>query len=172
MANPPQIDQKAVIVVSGQEFSFWTAVSCERTYQVIPSTVTLQTYESSPGGLPGGWTTVHLMLGQPAECYLAGQLALTGIIDVRQVLYSKGTHEVTIRVGCLVTSMQASTVYPKIDGTGGQFVGQRYQQIAQAIGKNVQVNTEVQKAIGAEIPFDNRSIPLRRMANPPQIPCM
>ena len=49
----PQIDERAVIVIEGQEYSFWTAVVVERTVEDNVSTITLQTYESSPGGLPG-----------------------------------------------------------------------------------------------------------------------
>ena len=48
----PQIDERAVIVVEGQKYSFWTAVAVERTVEDNVSTITLQTYESSPGGLP------------------------------------------------------------------------------------------------------------------------
>jgi prophage tail gpP-like protein len=130
-----------VVEIAGTNYQFWTSVELERIFVEPVSHCVLNVAEFTSA--TGGWETVKIGLGVPCKVYLAGQLALTGYVSSRQVLYGKETHSVQIRISSLTGNWPAATMDPKIDGDGGQFVNQTFLQMAQATGQKIDVSVVV-----------------------------
>jgi prophage tail gpP-like protein len=135
MPNPQQI---ATVVAGGQKYSAWESISIDRRYNDVISHMRLRVAEltNKPGQ---GWSTLQLMPYTPAQGYLAGQLAITGEVSVRQAGYNKDDHRVEIVVSSNTAALNASTV----DGSPGQYMGYTWLQLARAIAGKVGVTVEM-----------------------------
>lgn len=134
MASQPNI---ATITINNQTYSFWESVICERTYGEPVSYATLQCAEIGP--TDGAIANLKIGIGDEGKVYLAGQLAATGVIDMRQVAYNGTTHGVQVRLHSYIQDLLASTV----DGKPGQYTNSVFQQISQAVAKPVNITINV-----------------------------
>jgi len=74
-----------------------------------------------------------------AEGYLAGQLAIKGLVDTCNVAFDAHNHAVQIRVACLTQNTLASTV----TGKPGQYKNASFPDICKAQGQACGVNIMV-----------------------------
>lgn len=131
-----QLNERAVVTVMGFDYSFWTTVEVERIFVEPVSYCTLTCAEFDQSAL--GLQTLKIALGQVATVSLAGEVVLTGKVDTRQVIYTAEQHEVIIRIASRSADWAASTVDTRIDGQGGQFNNQNFQQIGIALAQPIQ----------------------------------
>ena len=102
-------------------------------------------------GSPGGNPAMSLIPGNACSGYLAGQLAITGIIQSRQAVYDDKNHGVEIIVAGMTKQLDASTV----NANPGQYLNQTIGQIAAKVAGEVGVNAYVDGgASGADVPFE------------------
>jgi prophage tail gpP-like protein len=149
MPNPNEI---ATIVAGGSQFQWWTGIEIERTFGTGVSYMTLTPEEISN---PAGAVTKKLAPGDQVTGILAGQLAISGNVDVRQIYFDAKNHGVQIRVA----SLTQNTVAAAVNGVPGQYMNSTFLQMAQAecqkIGVNVQV---IGSPSGANTPFERVSV--------------
>jgi prophage tail gpP-like protein len=149
MPNPNEI---ATIVAGGSIFSYWTSVEIERTFGTGVSYMTVTCEEISN---PAGAATLKLQPGDQATGLLAGQLAISGNVDVRQVFYDAKNHGVQIRVASLTQNTIAGTV----NGKPGRYQNSTFAQMAQAECQKVGVNAQlIGSPSGASTPFERVSV--------------
>lgn len=134
MPNPTQI---ATVVADGQIYSAWQSIEISRRIESSISHMELTVAEF--GGDGQGWSSLQLMPGMPAKGYLAGQLAITGQVSVRQAAYNAEAHLVRIVVASNTQPLRTSTV----DGRPGQYQNYTWLQIAQAVAGKVGVNVRL-----------------------------
>ena len=155
-AVAPQLNLVATVMTSDGLFSYWTSISFERTYGEPISHLTLSVAE--PGQNVPGWSNQQLAVMQQATATFAGQPVINGMIDMRQVIYDKESHQVQIRVASNTINSEASTVDPATDGQGGQFTKQTFLQIAQSVMQQCGVNVKLAgNPSGADLPFETAS---------------
>lgn len=149
MPNPTEI---ATIVAGGKIFSHWQSVEVERIYGQAVSHFRFVCAEPGPTGK--GWGELQLMPGIPAQVYLAGQLALTGVVQIRQAAYDSVSHSVEIIVASYTGGLPATSV----DAAPGQYLSQSLQQIAPAVCGPIGVAVKFEgNAPGADKPFERVS---------------
>jgi prophage tail gpP-like protein len=157
MAVAPQLNLVAQVSTSGGNYTYWNSIAFERTYGEPISHLTLSVAE--PGQNVPGWSNQQLAVMQQATATFAGQPVINGMIDLRQVIYDKESHQVQIRVASNTINADASTVDPATDGQGGQFSNQTFIQIAQAIMQKCNVTVKVARnPQGADLPFEAASV--------------
>src|ERR1017187_2539800 len=103
MANPAEI---ANIIALGESYDYWESVEIERMYGQPASYMTLTVAEI--GDVNHGYKNLKLKNNDPAQGYLAGQLAANGVVDTRQVAYDPVNHSVQIRVASITENLAAS----------------------------------------------------------------
>src|SRR5665647_572937 len=127
MSNPNEI---ATIVTAAGVYSYWKSISIER---IVGDTVSYMRFTAAEPGVAIGetpsWGTLQLSPPDSAQGYLAGQLAISGIVTTRQAAYADKEHGVEIIVASYTESGIASTV----DANPGQYKNQTIQQIASAV---------------------------------------
>src|ERR1019366_8773246 len=156
MAPIPQINEVCKVSIGGFDYTYWTEMEFERAIGPVLSTCWLTTAELSSINPAAGFSNIQLMVGRKAQVSLAGQIVITGTIDVRQVVYDGQAHYVKIRIASNTGGLVASTTDHRIDGQGGQFLNQPFSQIATVIGNNVGVNIITSDA--SNIPFERVSV--------------
>src|SRR5665647_3055840 len=85
MSNPNEI---ATIVTAAGVYSYWKSISIER---VVGDTVSYMRFSAAEPGVAVGetpsWGTLQLAPPAAAQGFLAGQLAISGIVMSRQAAY-------------------------------------------------------------------------------------
>ena len=151
---PPNPAEIATIVTAAGVYSYWKSISIERT---VGDTVSYMKFSAAEPGISAGevpsWGALQLMTGNAAQGYLAGQLAITGVVETRQASYEGKNHGVEIIVASYTKNGIASTV----DANPGQYRSQTIQQIANAVYGKVGVSVNVDGASGASNPFERVS---------------
>jgi prophage tail gpP-like protein len=148
MPNPTEV---ARIVAGGQIYEYWQSIEIERLFGTGVSYMRFTAAE--PGNNSTGWAGLRLMPGDPAQGYLAGQLAISGVVETRQVAYDAKNHAVEI----IVASYTQNTIASTVDGTPGQYLNSTFQQIANAVCGPVGVTVKVDGVAGADKPFERVS---------------
>lgn len=147
----PNANEVATIVAGGKRYESWQSVEVERLYGAPISHFRFVCAE--PGPNDRGWADLQLMPGDPAEVYLAGRLAMTGVVQVRQAAYDATAHAVEIVVASYTEAVQATTV----DAAPGQYLNSSLQQIASAVCGKVGVTALVDNVPGADKLFERVS---------------
>jgi prophage tail gpP-like protein len=152
MADPQQI---ATVIANGMKFTNWTTVQVERSYDTVVAHAILTVVEGPiSSGTMRPITALRLSVGTPVEVLLAGQLAITGQITVRQRSYSAETHGVQLVVSSLTQNVTVSSV----DAAPGQYLNLSLAQIASAVFGKVGVGFSiVGSPAGANKPFERVS---------------
>ena len=149
MPNPTEI---ATLVVGGERFELWETVEVERLWGAPISHFRFTA--SEPGPTLKGWQALKLMPSVTAQVYLAGKLALTGLIQIRQAAYDANSHSVEIIVASYTQELPASSV----DAARGQYLKNSLEQIANAVCSKVGVAVKFQSGIpGADKIFSRVS---------------
>lgn len=127
----PNPDEIATIVVAGRKWDDWTSVKVEHRYSEAYPLFTFSNVERP--------VAIQFKPGNNCAIYLAGLLAITGVITVRQVAYDANNHGVQL-MGKGVTFYAARSSV--IDETG-DLDGQTFEQVAKKLiaptGVGVQV---------------------------------
>ena len=157
MEISPQLNLVAEVITANGIYSAWDSIIFERSYGTGVSHVTLTCAE--PGANNLGLSNQQLAIFQTASVRFAGQLVMnSGHIDLRRVFYNKESHQVQIRVASNTAHSEASTVDPKIDGVGGQYINQTFLSIAQDIMQKIKVRVIVEGSpSNADLPFPSVS---------------
>jgi len=96
---------------------------------------------------------LQLMTGDAVQGSLAGQLAITGVVETRQAAFESKNHGVEI----IVASTTKNGIVSTVDANPGQYLNQTIQQIANAVYGKVGVRVNVDGASGASNPFERVS---------------
>ena len=81
----PKPQEICVVQVGGTNYQYWKEVEVVRDLNEEVSQCSLVVAEI--GDLNKGWKSLRLKPGDPAKVTLAGQMAATGAVAVRQVVY-------------------------------------------------------------------------------------
>jgi prophage tail gpP-like protein len=145
-ASPvPNPDELATIVVGGRRWDDWTSVKVEHRFAEAYPLFTFSNVERP--------VTVQFRPGDECAIYLAGLLAITGVITVRQVAYDANNHAIQL-MGKGVTFYAARSSI--IDETG-DFDGQTFEQVARKIIAPTGVGVQVVGKLN-DIPFERLSV--------------
>jgi prophage tail gpP-like protein len=137
MPNPLET---AMVIAGGMQYTNWTNVAVERSYDQVVAHATLTVVEGPiKSGTMGPITALRLSVGTPVTVLLAGQLAITGQVTVRQPSYSAEAHGVQLVVSSLTQNVTISTV----DAAPGQYLNQNLQSIASAVFGKVGVGFSI-----------------------------
>lgn len=155
----PKAAEIAVLSVNGTKFSAWTDFWLRRDYMGVASTFQFSATEAIDANTQ--FQNWRIQPGDQCTITLAGILALTGHIDVRQGSYNKNEHGVLFAG----RSKTADAVDSSANVKGSQFKGYTFQQIASAILQPTGVNLTISGSPpGLDQPFDNFSIRLGETA--------
>ena len=134
----PTPDEVCNVTAGGTNYIYWKEVEVERSLGELVSEARLVVAEV--GDLTGGWATLKLKPGDQATVTLAGQLAATGKVYVRQVAYDGTNHSVRIVVQTQVADLNIGTV----DVPPGQFKNQTLPQLSNAVLQGFGINFSIQ----------------------------
>jgi prophage tail gpP-like protein len=131
-ANP---SETAVLTVAGRAYTGWTSVMLRRIYGGACSDFEFTAAEPLDTGT-ADFSDWRITPGDQCTITLAGILAFTGYVFVRQGSFNAGQH------GLMVTgrSLTADAVDSSAPVNGGQYKGYTFQASASALAKSVGVN--------------------------------
>ena len=93
--------------------------------------------------MPGNWTKLQFKPGDSCEITLGGELALTGVITVRQTAYDDSSHQVML-MGKSFTAWAAKS---SVDTETGSFDGMTFEQVGRKVlapyGANIKIVGEL-----------------------------
>jgi prophage tail gpP-like protein len=151
MPNPTQI---ATLTAGDQNYTTWMTVAVERNYDTVVAHATLVIAEGPTVSGAMGPPSLRLAVGMPAVVTLAGRLAISGFISVRQASYNADAHGVQI----VVSSMVQNTTVSTVDAAPGQYLNMTLAQIASAVFGKVGVGFSITGSpAGADKIFDRIS---------------
>lgn len=145
-------EEVATVVANGLRYEAWQTISVEGQYAVgqngVARTMVLSVAEVTDK--PAGWPALRLKPGDVAQGYLAGQLAISGYVAVRQPAFDARNHALQITV----ISRAQNTVPATVDAAPGQYKNATLQQIGSAVFGKVGVGFRIEgNPPGADIPF-------------------
>jgi prophage tail gpP-like protein len=114
-----KLDEIATLVINGMYYSDWETVWVQHRWHDPYNYFRFTCAERDP--IPGLWDRVQFKPPDPCAIYLAGRLALTGIILVRQVAYEAESHGVSLQGKGKAWELTGS-ITPE-EGDGGNFKG-------------------------------------------------
>lgn len=129
----PKPQEVAVLVVNGRKFEDWEFVMVRRNWGDSYAYFQFSAAERDPVFKQGGpfpdWQKLQFKPGDLCNVYLAGFLAITGFIEVRQVAYDAFSHGVML-IGKSYTALGAKS---SVDTKTGSFDNKNIVQIAQEV---------------------------------------
>ncbi len=151
MPNPSEV---ANVEVAGTQYRYWKEVEVNRSLQTGVTEATLVVAEmTSPMGK--GWQSLRLPPGVEATIELAGVLAVTGNIVLRQVVYDGQNHAVRFGIHSRTQPLVKST----LDLPPGQFKNQTLTKLANAAASKFGVSFSLIGApSGADKVFERVSV--------------
>ena len=149
----PEPQEICIVQAGGTNYKWWKEVEVVRDLNALVSQATLVVAEID--SLGQGWNSVRLAPGAPATVMLAGQLAATGAVAVRQVAYDGNTHNVRIVIHSNVVDLVKTT----LDLPPGQFKNQTLKQLANAAASKFGISFSLRGAIAdADKVFERVSV--------------
>jgi prophage tail gpP-like protein len=145
VAKVPNPDEVATIVVGGRKWDDWTSVRVENRYAEAFDLFTFSNVERP--------VTVQFKPGDECAIYLAGMLAITGVVTVRQVGYDANNHGIQLAGKGITWYASRSSI---IDETGS-FDGQTFEQVAKTLIAPCGVGVQVVGKLN-DIPFERLQI--------------
>lgn len=125
--NPWEI---AELHVGGRILKNWTTVNVRRDFVELPSHFLFTCSETTP--MANVVTDLQVKPGDPVTIMLAGQLALTGYVNIRQTMYDANSHGVAIQGrGSSQDIIDGAVELSKI--SGGEFRNKSLKEIADAL---------------------------------------
>jgi prophage tail gpP-like protein len=147
----PNLAEVAHLVINDRIFKDWQSVMVRQPWKEPFYEFQFSCSEGSP--IPKAWAEQQIKPGDRCTIFLAGQLALTGWVNVRQVAYSAEQHGVIIQGrGLPQDAHDSSVVHPT-----GQFKGSSWQAIASAVLKPFQLSLVILGQIPSE-PFKDAQV--------------
>lgn len=130
-----EASETAVLTVAGRKYTGWTSVMVQRAYGATCSHFELTVAQPIDTG-SAEFTNWKINPGDQCTVTLAGILAFTGYVFVRQGSFNAGQH------GLMVTgrSLTADAVDSSVMVNGGQYKGYGFQAIGTALAKQAGVN--------------------------------
>jgi prophage tail gpP-like protein len=124
--------EEAVLIVNGREFRDWESVWVQRRYGDSCTLFRFTAAERDPifnqQGFPL-WEKLQFKPGDLCTVLMAGQLAVTGFIETRQVAYNATQHGVQLDG----KSYSANAAKSSVDTKTGSFDGKNILQVAQEV---------------------------------------
>jgi prophage tail gpP-like protein len=139
----PKAVEKAELVVAGNRFTDWETVWVQCPWRDAWSYFKFTAAERDPVviqnvGTVALWTKLQFKPGDKCQIVLAGQLAITGWIDTREVAYDSETHEVLL----IGKSDTAEAARSSVDHPTGNFDGQTILQIGNTVASRYGVGVQ------------------------------
>jgi prophage tail gpP-like protein len=127
----PKPQETAVLVVNGQEFSDWESVWVQQRWADSFAYFRFTAAERDPillqkGGVFPLWQKLQFKPGDLCTIIMAGQLAVTGYIETRQVAYDANQHGVML----IGKSMTAPAAKSSVSTKTGNFDKKNILQVA------------------------------------------
>jgi prophage tail gpP-like protein len=117
----PLPQETAVLIVNGLRFEDWEFVMVRRNWGDAYAYFQFSAAERDPifnkPDIFPDWTKLQFKPGDRCEIYLAGELAITGFIEVRQVAYNANSHGVML----IGKSYSAQAAKSSVDTPDGNF---------------------------------------------------
>ena len=128
----PKPQEIATLIVNGIRFEDWETVMVRRNWGDSYAYFQFSAAERDqavlkPSGQRLDWQKLQFVPGDLCSVLLAGQLAITGFIEVRQVAYDANSHGVML-IGKSYTALGAKS---SVDTKTGSFDGKNVQQACQ-----------------------------------------
>jgi prophage tail gpP-like protein len=151
MPKPTEI---ATLIVNGQKFEDWDFVMVRRNWGDPFAYFQFSAAERDPTVIKpsnkiADWTKLQFKPGDRCTVLLAGQLAITGFIEIRQVAYDANSHGVML----IGKSYTANAAKSSVDSKTGNFDNKTIKQVADEVWGQYGVGV---KMIGTvdNTPFD------------------
>lgn len=126
--------EQAVLIVRGTEFRDWESVWVHGQYA---GRLREFRFASTEGTAYNKWSNVPIKPGDPVTILLAGQVAVTGFVNVRQVMADAHMHGIQLQGRSKVQDPQDASV------PGRQYRGYTLQAIAQKVLGDFGLSLEV-----------------------------
>jgi len=126
----PKPEETAVLTIDGMEYRDWETVmvrQCLREHPYYHFRFTCS--EGMP--LSKNWAAMRIIPGQLCTVELAGEMAITGLVNTRQVFYDARRHHVEIQGSSNVMALAQATAVTKT----GEFKDVTFKQFASALVK-------------------------------------
>jgi prophage tail gpP-like protein len=141
----------AEVTVKGQRFRDWESVQVKLAEGESNNTFKLTVSEGKP--LSSKYADLQIRPGDHCSITLAGELAITGYVETRQVAYTAEQHGIEILGVSFTKALVDGTAMTK---NGNEFRDKSWKKIADEVAKPVKV---VGKTGLNEMPFRRASIP-------------
>src|SRR6266566_3315819 len=126
----PKPEETAILIIDGMEYSDWETVTVRSAMREHPFlTFRFTCSEGMP--LAKNWATLRIIPGMECTVILAGELAVTGLVNTRQVFYDARRHYIEIQGSSDTVGLASASVVHKT----GEFKNVTFEQFAQAIVK-------------------------------------
>lgn len=129
----PKPEETAVLEVNGKQFADWESVWVKLVANDPTAYFRFTAAERDPifgvANVFPSWTKLQFKPGDLCTVTLGGQLAVTGIIETRQVAYDAHQHGVML----IGKTMTASAAKSSVNTKTGSFDGKNIQQVAQEV---------------------------------------
>jgi prophage tail gpP-like protein len=133
-------DEVATLVVGGQYFSDWETIWVQHRWHDPYNYFRFTAAERDP--IPGLWSRLQFKPPDSVAVYLAGRLAVTGFIMVRQVAYDPNSHGVSLQGKGKAWELTGSVIPD--DSKGGNYEGPLISIVEQVLAKtNVRIGEVV-----------------------------
>jgi prophage tail gpP-like protein len=141
----------AEVTVKGQRFRDWESVQVKLAEGESNNTFKLTVSEGKP--LSSKYADLQIRPGDHCTITLAGQLAITGYVETRQVAYTAEQHGIEIIGVSFTKALVDGTAMTK---NGNEFRDKSWKKIADEVAKPIKV---VEKTGLNNMPFRRASIP-------------
>jgi prophage tail gpP-like protein len=129
----PKLEETATLIVAGRRFEDWETVWVQDILKVVPSQFRFTAAERDP--IPNWWELLQFKPGDLCEVYLGGELALTGVILIRQVAADGKQHGVVLQGVAGTWAPARSSILHKTGAFEGSFLSIASQVLALVNGK-------------------------------------
>jgi prophage tail gpP-like protein len=146
--------EKAEITVNGMVYRDWESVLVRDEEMASSDFFKFTCSEGMPGAK--NWAAVRIRPGDHCTIMLAGQLAITGFVETRQVAYTGTAHGIEISGHSYTRALSYGAAQTKT-GTG-EFKNKSYQQIADEVTKPFGIKFKPIGNVSAK-PFERVHIP-------------
>ncbi|MDE5440521.1 hypothetical protein GWG65_03460 [Bradyrhizobium sp. CSA207] len=126
----PKASEQAILIVDGRRFTDWETVQVRMALKEHPYySYRFTASEGMP--LARNWAALRIIPGMECTVILAGEHAVTGLVNSRQVFFDARRHHIEIQGSNLTSGLASAAAITKT----GEFKDVTYAQFAEALVK-------------------------------------
>ena len=147
-----KLTELAVLTVNGEKYEDWESVLVKHALREQPPYhFRFTCSEGMP--LAKNWAKMRVRPGDQCTVTLAGQLAISGTVDTRQVVYDARKHHIEIQ-GAALTLTASTSVVTKT----GEFNNNTFEQIARSVLGKLKINFTVEGGALPQVKIPRASV--------------